>query len=113
MHQIGGEAGQPIVLVLRPLILDRHGLIFDVTALANAALERGHKVLATAGRRRAEHPDHRHWLLRARHRRPRRCGTHKTQKFPSLHAHPQGQDEGIVPAQTSALIGAESGFMKC
>jgi hypothetical protein len=85
-RQIGGEVGQSIVLLVRPAILDRHGLAFDQAALANAAPKRGHKVGATTGRRGAEHPDHRHGrLLRARRKRPRRRAADERYELAPFH----------------------------
>src|SRR5262245_64879970 len=70
-YQVSCEVGQSIILILRPAILDRHILAFDVPAFADALPECGHKTCSVGGRRAAEEPDHRHRrLLRARRERP-------------------------------------------
>ena len=48
-YQIGCEVRQPIVLVLRPAILDRYILALDVPGFANALPECGHKACSVAG----------------------------------------------------------------
>jgi len=71
-YQVSCEVGQPIILILRPAILDRHILAFDVPAFADALPECGHKTCSVGGRRAAEELDYRHRrLLRARSQRPR------------------------------------------
>src|SRR5439155_19764641 len=71
-YQIGCEVGESIILVLRPAILDRHTLAFDVPGFADALPECGHKTCSVGRRRAAEEPDHRHpRLLRPRRKRPR------------------------------------------
>src|SRR6516165_5982340 len=71
-YQLSCEVGQSIILILRPAILDRHILAFDVPAFADALPECGHKTCSVGGRRAAEEPDYRHRrLLRARRERPR------------------------------------------
>src|SRR5262249_25436280 len=71
-YKIGCEVGQSIVLVLRPAILDRHVLAFDVAGFTSALPECGQKVRIVGRRQAAEKPDHRHRrLLRARRERPR------------------------------------------
>src|SRR5262249_26710731 len=71
-YQVSCEVGQSIILILRPAILDRHILAFDVPAFADALPECGHKTCSVGGRRAAEEPDYRHRrLLRARRERPR------------------------------------------
>jgi hypothetical protein len=71
-YQLSCEGGQSIILILRPAILDRHILAFDVPAFADALPECGHKTGSVGGRRAAEEPDYRHRrLLRARRERPR------------------------------------------
>jgi hypothetical protein len=53
-------------LVLRPAILDRHVLAFDVAGFTSALPECGQKVRIIGRRQTAEKPDHRHHrLLRA------------------------------------------------
>src|SRR5262245_51151295 len=70
-YKIGCEAGQSIVLVLRPAILDRHVLAFDVASFTSALPECGQKVRIVGRRQAAEKPDRRHrGLLRARRERP-------------------------------------------
>src|SRR6516225_7024356 len=85
-YQVSCEVGQSIILILRPAILDRHILAFDVPVFADALPECGHKTCSVGGRRAAEEPDHRHRrLLRARRERPRgsRAAEHRDECAPS------------------------------
>src|SRR5260370_17367772 len=50
-------------MTLRPAVLDRHVLSFDVAGFARALAERGRKRYKRAGRRDAEETDDRHRLL--------------------------------------------------
>src|SRR5262249_41562046 len=94
-YQIGCEVGQSIVLVLRPAILDRHILAFDIAAFADASLECGHKMSSASRRRAAEEPNHRHrWLLRARRERPCRCCA--TEQRDEI-APPHVEHGGVLP----------------
>src|ERR1700730_16517218 len=72
-YQIGCEVGQSVGLVLRPAIVDRQILAFDITSFFQALAERAQAVwVVKVGRIDAEKPDHRHrWLLRTRRERPR------------------------------------------
>src|SRR5262249_43739301 len=82
-YQVSCEVGQSIILILRPAILDRQILAFDVPAFADALPECGHKTCSVGGRRAAEEPDYRHrWLLLcARRERPRGRAAER-QQFP-------------------------------
>src|SRR5215831_12801752 len=86
-YQVSCEVGQPIILILRPAILDRHILAFDVPAFANALPECGHKTCSVGGRRAAEEPDYRHRrLLRARRERPRGRAAEQRDEIAPLHS---------------------------
>src|SRR5262249_34602844 len=62
---------QPIVLPLRPAILDEDVLILDVAELLETSAERGNAIVQL---RRVQKPDYGHrWLLRSRRERPRCC----------------------------------------
>jgi len=62
-------------------------------------------------RRTAKEANHgNRYLLSARREwPPRRYATEYSEKFPPPHARPHS-DGGMIPAQTSALIEAETGF---
>jgi hypothetical protein len=49
-YQIACEVGQSVVLVLRPAILNRHILAFDVAGFADALPECGHKMRSVSRR---------------------------------------------------------------
>src|SRR5262249_20435376 len=86
-REISGEVRQSIVLILRPVVLNRHVLAFEIATLANAMPERGHKVGSAAGRRGAENPDHRHrLLLRARREGPRRRAADERDELAPPHS---------------------------
>src|SRR6516165_3188755 len=89
-YQVSCEVGQSIILILRPAILDRHILTFDVPAFADALPECGHKTCSVGSRRTAKKPDHRHrYLLRTRRKRPRcRRATKKGYELAPLHVLP-------------------------
>src|SRR5262249_49072675 len=55
----------------RPAILDRDVPAFEITCLAETLQKRTQDRCCLAGRSRAQEPDHRHRLLRARQERPR------------------------------------------
>src|SRR5262249_53216914 len=85
-YQLGCEVGQYVVLILRPAILDRHVLTFDVPGFANALPECRHKTRSVGRRRDAEEPDPRHCrLLRVRRERPRRRAANQRDEVPSPH----------------------------
>src|SRR5262245_40757074 len=87
-YQIGCEVGQPVVLVLRPAILDHDILALDVAGFANALPECGQIACTISKRRAAEKSDHRHRrLLRARRKRPRgRAAGDQRDELPPLNA---------------------------
>src|SRR5215831_18365881 len=87
-YQIGCEAGQYIVLVLRPPILDRHIVALDVAGFANALPECGQIACTISKRRAAEESNHRHrWLLRARRERPyHRCAAEQRNECAPPHS---------------------------
>src|SRR6516225_857783 len=72
-YQIGCEVGQSVGLVLRPAILDRHILAFDVAGFTKALAECGQIACTIDRRRTAEESYYRHRrLLRAHRERPSR-----------------------------------------
>src|SRR5215475_464989 len=100
-YQVSCEVGQSIILILRPAILDRHILAFDVPAFANALPECGHKTCSVGGRRAAEEPDYRHRrLLRTRRQRPRYCRA--AEKRDEL-APPQVEHAASSPGATAII----------
>ncbi len=72
--EIGGQCGQPIVLILCPAVFDRHVLSLDVAGFAQPLAKRGHVRCSRTRRANDEVADHRHRLLlrakgaRCRHR---------------------------------------------
>jgi hypothetical protein len=66
-NQLGRQRRQPIVSALRPAVLVRHVLTFDVPSLVQTAPKGGYHGSPRAGRLPVEESDHRHRrLLRAR-----------------------------------------------
>jgi hypothetical protein len=71
--QIGRKRRQPIILVFRKTILDRHVAAFDVAGFTQATTQRLRKVRSIISAPTAQEPNNRHCrLLRARRERP--CG---------------------------------------
>src|SRR5262249_51918332 len=70
--QFGRQRRQPVVLTLRPAILDRHVLTLDLAGSPQTFAKRDHVRRIPLRRCAIEEPDHRHRLLRARRERPRR-----------------------------------------
>src|ERR1700730_2712837 len=93
-YQIGCEVGQSVGLVLRPAIVDRQILAFDITSFFQALAERAQAVwVVKVGRIDAEKPDHRHrWLLRTRRERPGRRAAEKRDELAALHVLSQAQE---------------------
>jgi hypothetical protein len=68
--QIGRQFRQPIGLIVRPAIFDRHILALDVAGLFQPMAECGQLLRIRIGEGRVQEPDHRHrGLLRARRER--------------------------------------------
>ena len=61
--EVNSQRWKPILVVLRPPVLDRHVLSLDVAGFAQSPVERGNKWRKRAGRGTAEKTDHRHRLL--------------------------------------------------
>jgi hypothetical protein len=61
--EIGSQCGQPIIVALRPPVLDRHVLAFGVAGFAQSLAERGENRRKRVGRSAAEEADHWHCLL--------------------------------------------------
>src|SRR5262245_31311735 len=71
--EFGGQRRQPIVLTLRPAVLDCHVLALDITSLFEALSERGHVCCKGSWRSTAEIANHRQLgLLGSDGERPRR-----------------------------------------
>jgi hypothetical protein len=72
-NQVGGQRGQPIVLIVRKALLERHRPSLDIAGRAEALADRRRQLRKSFGRSAVEEPDHRHrGLLRARRQRHRR-----------------------------------------
>src|SRR5262245_16917157 len=86
-NQIGRQRRQSIVLTLRPAVIDRRILTFDVTAFLEALVEYFNRIGGLGGRPAAQEPDHRHRrLLRARRERPRRSATNERNELAPFHS---------------------------
>src|SRR5262245_18824937 len=104
-YQVSCEVGQSIILMLRPAILDRHILAFDVPAFADALPECGHKTCSVGGRRAAEEPDYRHRrLLRARRQRPRHRAAEQGDELAPLHL----RGHSITSSARASSVGGTS-----
>ena len=72
-HEVGCHFRQPVVLIIRPAILDGDALALDEASFAQSPLERSYKVRRPGCRRAPQKPDHRHRrLLPPCRHRPRR-----------------------------------------
>ena len=94
--QIGGEARQPIRLIVCPALLDNDVLAFDKPFLAQAFAKLRYKLRELLSCRAAEKSDHRHRrLLRARRQRPRRrrAAEQRDELAPSSFDHLVGAGE--------------------
>ena len=91
--QIGRHCRQPIVLVVRPAILDSHVLALDETGFAQALPERTDEVRGGGSRGGPEKPDHRQRRLRARGEGPSDCGAAQhSEKFAPSHLPSPAQE---------------------
>src|SRR5262245_54177437 len=89
MDQIGRQRRQPMVLLLRPAILDGDIPTFDKAGFAQALAKGAHPTRVQVGGRTAQVPDHRHRsLLRARRQRPprRRAAKQRDEFAPPAHS---------------------------
>src|SRR5205807_2006020 len=84
--EIGHQFGEAIVFIVRPAILDRHGLPFDVAGFAQALAKRCHKMRVRLGDAGIEKPDDRHWLLRARGERPSGGSAEERNEISAFHS---------------------------
>ena len=112
-NQLGRQRGQPIDLILGPAIFDRNVLALDIAGVFQALAKcRADGPATASGDRLLEEPDHRHrgCCARAASGHVAAAPPRSTEKFPPPHVRPSGSGDGIVSAQTSALIGAETGF---
>jgi hypothetical protein len=85
--QIGRERRQPINLIFRPAVFDRHVLALDIAGFLQALEKRNGDVLVVIiSRLGAEEPDYRHrWLLRPRRQRPRRRASEPSNELSPPH----------------------------
>src|SRR5262249_18313752 len=91
-NQVGRQRTQPVVVVLRPAILDRYVLTFDVPGSAQPLAECSHHLTEGSWRRAVKKPNHRHRRLLLCARRERPCGRRAAEQldeFASLHLLPQ------------------------
>ena len=98
-------------MALQPMVLDRHVLALDVAGFVEAFAERGHITRGGIGRPVSDKPDHRHRrLLRTRRKRPRRRTAYERDELAPLACPTPSSGDSILAAQTSTLIGAETGI---
>src|SRR5215813_6018875 len=86
--ELRGQRRQPIVLALRPAVLDLSVLTLDITGVLEALPERGNVCCKGSWRPAAEIADHRHRpaLLRARRERPRGRATEERDEVAAVHS---------------------------
>ena len=84
--EIGCKRWQPIILIFRPAVLDRHVLALEKAGFLQALEELNDRVPGVISNPSDEEPDHRHRrLLRPRHHRPR-CRARKSRdELPPSH----------------------------
>src|SRR5262249_42443315 len=101
--EIGCEHRQPIILIFRPAVFNRHVLTLDITSFLQALKKRDSEVLVVIiSGLSAEEPDHRHrHLLRPRGHRPRRRASQPCYECPPFHS-----------ITSSARTRTESGMVK-
>ena len=74
LHQISRQLGQPVILTIRPTILDCDVLTLEVASFTKTLPERTQEPCIRIDSAGVEHPNHRHRsLLRTRRERP--CGS--------------------------------------
>src|SRR5262249_19138870 len=99
-HQLSHQRRQPIVLVLRPAVLDHHVLAFDVASLLQAANESSHVGRVRFRRWRAKKPGHGHSrLLRASCDRPSRRPAEKRNELPPPHSTTSSTNVQIISSR--------------
>jgi hypothetical protein len=77
-YQTSYEVRQSIILILRPVVFDRHILALGIAGFADALSERSHKMGSRVRRRAAKNTDQRHCrLLRPRRERRHRHAADK------------------------------------
>jgi hypothetical protein len=90
INQICRELRKPLVLTVRPAVLDYNILAFHESCFLQAALERSHQVRRVIERSNPKKPDHRHRpLLRTRRKRPSRCTPEQQNEIASSHCLPR------------------------
>jgi len=86
LQEIGGKAGQTIIVAVCPAILDRDALAFDVAGIAQPLPKRLCRLGRVCRRPAAHESDHRHHrLLRAHREGPRRRAAEKRDEVAPLH----------------------------
>src|SRR5262249_10886521 len=93
-NQIGHHRWQAIVVALEPVVLDRHVLSFDGTALEQTLAETGRAGRRARRRSGVDEPDHRQCLLGERRHRPRCRATNYTKKTLPPHIRPPCSGSG-------------------
>src|SRR5262249_39269597 len=86
-HEFCRQCGKPIVVTLRPAVLDRDVLAFDVAGFLQTLSECANKVRIRSGRSAMKVTDH--WnnrLLRARRERPRSRTAEKRYELAPSHS---------------------------
>src|SRR5262249_41828604 len=73
MHKIGCQVRQSVELTLRPAVLNRNIVVFEMASFAQPLAKSDKGITPRLDRNAVENPDHRHRrLLRPRRQRPRR-----------------------------------------
>src|SRR5262245_3625234 len=108
MKEIGRQHRQPLKLLLRPAVLDRHIAALDIAGLAQALAEGIQPARVPIGRRAAKVADQWHRrLLGARRQRPSRRAAEDCDKLPSPHGVDPAEPDGALEFyQTSAMRSA-------
>src|SRR5262249_19798852 len=86
--EIGSKRRQPIILIFRPPVFNRHVLALDIAGFLQTPKKRNGDVLVVIiSGLRAEETDHRQrWLLRPPHHRPRRRAPEPGNELPAFHS---------------------------
>src|SRR5262249_11492866 len=86
-NQLSGQFRKPLVMVIRPAVVDRDVLILDESPLLEPFAKGSNAILVASGRRDTYPSDHRHRrLLRTRRNRPRRRAAEQRQERAPSHS---------------------------
>src|SRR5262245_35100436 len=86
-HEFCRQCGKPIIVTLRPAVVDRDVLAFDVAGFLQTLAECANEVRIRSGRSAMKITDH--WnnqLLRARRERPRRRTAEQSDEVAAFHS---------------------------